>query len=289
MGNSQLVLAQLINGIVSGGIYALLAVGLTIIFGMMNFVNFAHGIFYVLGAYAAFISVHWLGNFWVGLILGPIVIGALAMALERTFLKKLYRIDVKYTILATFGLSLILREIIILVFEARGQPVFPPASLEGIVNLGVTLFPVYRIFLFGVAGVTLVLLWYLIERTKLGAVIRAGIEYPDMVSCLGINVHRVFTLTFGLGVALAALSGVLMAPIRGVEPFMGDMMQGVSFAVVIIGGLGSFAGAIIAGFIVGIVESLVVLVSPSMSLAAIFLTMVAILLMRPHGLFGSER
>lgn len=289
MFNPQLFFAQLINGCVLGAIYALLALGLTIIFGMMNFVNFAHGIFYVLGAYVTYIAVSYIGNFWVGLIACPIILGSIAMVLEKFVLKKLYKLDVKYTILATFGLALIIRETMILIFGARGQPVFSPAILQGVVDLRVTLFPIYRLFLFVVSLVILIALWLIIEKTKFGSIIRAGTEDSEMVSCLGINISRVFTFTFGLGVAMAGLSGALMAPIRGVEPFMGDMMQGVSFAVVIIGGLGSFTGAIIAGFIVGLTESLVVLFAPGMSVVAIFTVMIVVLLLKPQGLFGFQR
>lgn len=289
MITGQLFLAQLFNGLILGAIYTLLAIGLSIIFGMMNFVNFAHGICYVMGAYTVYAILSSTGNFWLGLLAAPVIAGLIGIILEAFLLKRLYKLQVVYTILATFGIALVIREAIILIWDPTGKPVFAPPFLRGFLDLGIVLFPKYRVFLFIVAIMIMTAIWFVIEKTKYGSIIRAGTEDADMVSCLGINISRVFTLTFGLGVAIAALSGGLMASVRGVEPFMGDMMMGISFAVVIIGGLGSFTGAILAGFIVGMAQSLVVLIAPGMSIAIIFIIMTIILLIKPQGLFGVQR
>jgi len=282
----NLIAVQIFNGIVLGMIYVMLAMGLTIVWGMMDIINFSHGFFYTLGAYFAYTLVSVTGNFWLALIVVPIGTALIGMALERTLLRKLYGLNILYQILMTFGIALMGREIIIIIYGPIGKSFFPPQALEGTFFLGSLFFPQYRVFLLILVAVITFGMYLFMEKTKLGSIIRAGTEDKEMVSSLGINVSLVFLLTFGLAMAIAGLSGVLASPMRGINPFMDWNILGICFAVVIIGGMGSFSGAVFGGLIVGVAQSLVGLFWPSASIIIIFIVMSAILLIKPRGLFG---
>ncbi len=282
----NLIAVQIFNGIVLGMIYVMLAMGLTIVWGMMDIINFSHGFFYTLGAYFAYTLVSITGNFWLALIVVPIGTALIGMALERTLLRKLYGLNILYQILMTFGIALMGREIIIIIYGPIGKSFFPPRALEGTFFLGSLFFPQYRVFLLILVAAITLGMYFFMEKTKLGSIIRAGTEDKEMVSSLGINVSLVFLLTFGLAMAIAGLSGVLASPMRGINPFMDWNILGICFAVVIIGGMGSFSGAVLGGLIVGVAQSLVGLFWPSASIIIIFIVMSAILLIKPRGLFG---
>jgi branched-chain amino acid transport system permease protein len=284
--NLNLIAVQIFNGIVLGMIYVMLAMGLTIVWGMMDIINFSHGFFYTLGAYFAYTFVSVTGNFWLALIVVPVGTALIGMALERTLLRKLYGLNILYQILMTFGIALMGREIIIIIYGPIGKSFFPPRALEGTFFLGSLFFPQYRVFLLLLVALITFGMYLFIEKTKLGSIIRAGTEDKEMVSSLGINVSLVFLLTFGLAMAIAGLSGVLASPMRGINPFMDWNILGICFAVVIIGGMGSFSGAVFGGLIVGVAQSLVGLIWPSASIIIIFIVMSAILLVKPRGLFG---
>ena len=282
----NLIAVQIFNGIVLGMIYVMLAMGLTIVWGMMDIINFSHGFFYTLGAYFAYTFVSVTGNFWLALIVVPIGTALIGMALERTLLRKLYGLNILYQILMTFGIALMGREIIIIIYGPIGKSFFPPRALEGTFFLGSLFFPQYRVFLLILVAAITLGMYLFMEKTKLGSIIRAGTEDKEMVSSLGINVSLVFLLTFGLAMAIAGLSGVLASPMRGINPFMDWNILGICFAVVIIGGMGSFSGAVLGGLIVGVSQSLVGLFWPSASIIIIFIVMSAILLIKPRGLWG---
>lgn len=282
----DLFIAQTFNGLVLGMIYVLLAMGLSIVWGMMDIINFSHGLFFALGAYLAYTVMTVTGNFWLCLVLVPLATAAIGMALERTLLRRLYGQNILYQILMTYGVAIAGRELIIMIYNPVGKRFDMPELLVGVLPLAGVYFPLYRVFVFVVALLLTVGMWLFIERTRLGSVIRAGTENLEMVNCLGINISRVFTLTFGLAMATAGLGGVLAAPMRGIEPYMGDLILGICFATVVIGGMGSFAGAILGGLVVGLSQSLITLVLPSASIIVIFVVMAAILLIRPRGLMG---
>lgn len=282
----DLIIVLVFNGLVLGMIYVLLAMGLSIVWGMMDIINFAHGLFFALGAYFAYTLVSLTGNFWLCLIIVPLATGLVGMFLEYTLLRRLYGLNILYQILMTFGIALAGREIIILIYNPIGKSFYPPDILSGVIQISGIFFPKYRIFVFTMAILVTLCMWLFIEKTKYGSIIRAGTEDAEMVSSLGINIPRVFLLIFGLSMAIAGLSGVLAAPIRGIEPYMGWLILGICFAVVIIGGMGSFVGAILGGLIAGLSQSLVTLVMPSASIVVIWLVMAVILLIRPRGLMG---
>ncbi len=283
---SDLVIVQIFNGLVLGMIYVLLAMGLTIVWGMMDIINFAHGLFYALGAYLSYTLVSVTGNFWLCFIFVPAATALTGMLAEKVLLRHLYGQNILYQILMTYGLALAGRELIIMIYNPVGKRFDVPDLLVGVVSIAGLYFPIYRVFVFALALLLTFAMWLFIEKTKLGSVIRAGTENLDMVNCLGINISRVFTATFGMAMAIAGLGGVLAAPMRGVEPYMGDLILGICFATVVIGGMGSFIGAIIGGLIVGLSQSLITLVMPSASIIIIFVVMAVILLIRPRGLMG---
>ena len=282
----ELVAAQAFNGLVLGMIYVLLAMGLSIVWGMMDIINFSHGLFYALGAYLAYTVMSVTGSFWWCLVLVPIIMAVIGMLLETTLLRRLYGQNILYQILMTYGVAIAGRELIILFYGPVGKQFSQPELLSGVVIVAGFFFPIYRVFVFCVALILTVGMWLFIEKTRYGSIIRAGTENLDMVNCLGINISKVFNLTFGLAMAIAGLGGVLTAPMRGIEPYMGDLILGICFAVVVIGGMGSFFGAVLGGLIVGLSQSLVSLVMPSASIIVIFLVMAAIILIRPRGLMG---
>ncbi len=279
-------LLQTINGIGIGMLYFLLAVGLSIVFGLLRFVNFAHGAFYLLGAYLCFQALQWGLNFWAALVLVPLAVGALGWLAETLLLRRVYAKAHEFHILVTVGLALAVQEIVIVFWGPLGNSVPTPDLLQGVVMWGSFIYPKYRLFVIGFTAVLAVLLWWVLEGTRLGSAVRAGSESTEMVSLLGINVFRVFSLVFALGAATAALAGVLAAPIRGAEPFMGVEALGVAFVVVVIGGLGSFGGALVGGLLIGIVQSLMSTLWPPGASLMIYIAMAAVLLLRPHGLLG---
>lgn len=282
----NLIIAQAFNGLVLGMIYVLLAMGLSIVWGMMDIINFSHGLFFALGAYLAYSIVSLTGNFWLCLLVVPVGTGLVGMFLEYTLLRRLYGQNILYQILMTFGIALVGRELIIMIYNPIGKSFYPPEILSGVISVDGIFFPKYRIFVFFVAILLTIGMWLFIERTKYGSIIRAGTEDAEMVSSLGVNISKVFLLVFGLAMAIAGLSGVLAAPIRGIEPYMGWLILGICFAVVVIGGMGSFMGAVVGGLIVGLSQSLVTLIMPSASIVVVFLVMAVILLIRPRGLMG---
>lgn len=282
-------LIQIFNGLVNGAFYALLSLGLAIIFGIMRVVNFAHGAFYMLGAFAGYLLLlNFNVPFWWALVLAPVSIGAVGMVIERLLIRRLYHLDPLYNFLLTFGLTLIIQDGMRLNFGLQGQPYSMPGELQGALNLGIVFYPTYRLFVIGFSLAACLAVWFLIERTRVGMVVRAATEKPDLTRALGINVGRWITPVFGFGVALAALGGVLAAPMRNVSPLMGADLIIFTFAVVVIGGLGSILGSVVAGFLVGVLTSLPVIFNyPALANVVPFILMALILLWRPAGLFGS--
>jgi branched-chain amino acid transport system permease protein len=284
---SQALFGQLLLGLINGSFYALLSLGLAVIFGMLNIINFSHGAQYMMGAFAAFLLLQHLHiGYWTALVIAPIVIGAIGVVIERLFLQRLYRLDHLYGLLLTFGLALIIEGVFRNYFGASGLPYRVPDSLQGGQNLGFMFLPNYRAWVIVFSLLVCLVTWYVIERTKLGSYLRAATENPTLVRAFGINVPRMVTLTYGFGVGLAALAGVLAAPIYNVSPQMGSELIIVVFAVVVIGGMGSIMGAIITGFGLGIIEGLTKVFFAEASNTVIFAIMAIVLLVRPTGLFG---
>lgn len=285
-----LVLMQLLNGLVVGMIYVLITMGLTIVFGMLNVINFAHGAFYALGAYFAFFFAtligSWSGSFWVAVLIAPLAVGLVGAVIEVTLVRRMYDVVHEYQILLTFGVMLVIQELIIMVWGPIGKSVPMPSQLVGVIDLGVFAFPIYRIFLIIFIALVCFGVWLLIEKTSYGAIIRAGIDNRDMVNCLGIDIYRAFTIVFAFGVSLAGLGGVLVLPMRGAQPLMGDTILLLAFVVLVIGGMGSFGGAILGGLLVGVVESMMILIWPQGSMISIFAAMALVILIRPKGLLG---
>jgi len=284
---SQALFSQLLIGLINGSFYALLSLGLAVIFGMLNIINFTHGAQYMMGAFMAFFLLQYGGlSYWFALIIAPIVVGIVGIIIERTMLQWLYKLDHLYGLLLTFGLALITEGIFRNYFGSSGLPYAMPDSLRGGQNLGFMFLPNYRAWVV-VASLTVCLgTWFVIERTRLGAYLRAATENPTLVRAFGINVPRMITLTYGFGVGLAALAGVMAAPIYNVSPQMGSDLIIVVFAVVVIGGMGSIMGAIVTGFGLGVIEGLTKVFFPEASNTVIFVIMAIVLLIRPAGLFG---
>ncbi|MBC7444539.1 MAG: branched-chain amino acid ABC transporter permease [Polaromonas sp.] len=285
----QAFLGQLLLGLVNGAFYALLSLGLAVIFGLLGIVNFAHGALYMLGAFAAWIMLDSLGiNYWAALFLAPLVVGIFGMVIERLFLKHLYKLDEIYGLLLTFGLTLIAEGIFRELYGVSGQSYPVPELLQGATNLGFMVLPNYRAWVVLVSLSVCLGTWYLIERTRLGAYLRAGTENGALVQAFGINVPMMVMLTYGAGAGLAALAGVLAAPIIQVNPLMGSNLIIVVFAVVVIGGMGSILGSVITGIGLGLVEGLTRVFYPEASSIVVFVVMVLVLMVRPAGLFGKE-
>ncbi len=284
---SQALFGQLLLGLINGSFYALLSLGLAVIFGMLNIINFTHGAQYMMGAFCAFLLLKYLGlNYWVALVIVPIVIGVFGIVIERLFLQHVRKLDHLYGLILTFGLALIIEGLFRNYYGSSGQPYQVPPELQGGRNLGFMFLPNYRAWVIGFSLVTCFATWFAIERTRLGSYLRAATENPTLVRAFGINVPRMVTLTYGFGVGLAALAGVMAAPIYNVSPQMGSDLIIVVFAVVVIGGMGSIMGAIVTGFVLGIVEGLTKVFFPEASNTVIFVIMVIVLLVRPAGLFG---
>jgi branched-chain amino acid transport system permease protein len=287
---SQALFGQLLIGLINGSFYALLSLGLAVIFGLLNIINFTHGAQYMMGAFVAFILLNRFGiNYWWALAIAPIVVGATGVVIERTMLSKLYKLDHLYGLLLTFGLALIIQGLFRQQYGSAGLPYQIPTQLQGAQNLGFMFLPNYRAWVIFASLVVCLSTWYIIERTKLGAYLRAATENPQLVQAFGINVPRMITATYGFGVGLAALAGVMAAPIYQVSPQMGADLIIVVFAVVVIGGMGSIMGAIVTGFGLGIIEGLTKVFYPEASSTVIFIIMAIVLLVRPAGLFGTQK
>lgn len=295
----QMALAQAMLGLNNGAFYAILSLGLAVIFGQLDIINFAHGALYMLGAFVALLGYTSLGplighpgfhmNYWCALIVAPLVVGALGIVIERTMLRRLYKFDNVYGLLLTFGLALAFEGFFSNYFNVSGTSYNAmPEILSGAVNLGFMYFPIYRLWSIVISLIVCFGTWYIIERTKLGSYLRAGTENPDLVQAFGINVPLMITLTYGFGVALAAFAGVVAAPIYSVSPLMGSHMIIVVFAVVVIGGMGSIMGSIVTGLSLGMVEGLTKVMYPPAANTVIFFMMIIVLLIKPAGLFGKE-
>ena len=283
----QALFGQLLIGLINGSFYALLSLGLSVIFGLLNIINFAHGALYMMGAFVAYFLLQYAGlGYWWALVLSPVVVGLVGIVIERTTLKRLYQLDHLYGLLLTFGFALVIQGVFRHEYGSSGLPYAMPAQLSGGQNLGFMFLPNYRAWVIVVSLTVCLGTWYVIERTKLGAYLRAATENPTLVRAFGINVPRMITLTYGFGVGLAALAGVLAAPIYQVNPLMGADLIIVVFAVVVIGGLGSILGSIITGFTLGVVEGLTKVFYPEASNTVIFVIMALVLLVKPTGLFG---
>ncbi|WP_426146365.1 branched-chain amino acid ABC transporter permease [Polaromonas sp. DSR2-3-2] len=285
----QAFLGQLLLGLVNGAFYAMLSLGLAVIFGLLGVVNFAHGALYMLGAFAAWIMLDKFGiNYWFALVLAPLVVGAFGVVIERLFLKHLYKLDPLYGLLLTFGLALIVEGVFRELYGASGQSYPVPELLSGATDLGFMILPNYRAWVVLVSLVVCLGTWFIIERTSLGANLRAGTENAALVQTFGINVPMMVMLTYGAGAALAALAGVLAAPIIQVNPLMGSNLIIIVFAVVVIGGMGSILGSVITGLALGLVEGMTRVFYPEASSIVVFVVMVIVLMVRPAGLFGKE-
>jgi branched-chain amino acid transport system permease protein len=284
---SQALFGQLLIGLINGSFYALLSLGLAVIFGMLNIINFTHGAQYMMGAFVAYLLLQLAGlNYWAALVVAPIAVGVTGVVIERLFLQRLYQLDHLYGLLLTFGLALIIQGVFRNYYGSSGLPYQVPPQLQGGRNLGFMFLPNYRAWVIVFSATVCLATWFVIERTRLGAYLRAATENPTLVRAFGINVPRMITLTYGFGVGLAALAGVMAAPIYNVSPLMGQDIIIVVFAVVVIGGMGSIMGAIVTGFALGVIEGLTKVFFPEASNTVIFVIMAIVLLIRPAGLFG---
>ena len=285
-----MLMSQLLLGLVNGSFYAMLSLGLAVIFGLLNVINFAHGALYMMGAFLAWIGMTYFGlSYWSMLVLAPLIVGVLGVVIEKTMLRWLYKLDHLYGLLLTFGLTLLIEGGFRSFYGVSGQPFETPEALQGATDLGFMVMPNYRAWVVLASLVVCLATWFVIEKTKLGAYLRAGTENPKLVEAFGVNVPLMVTLTYGFGVALAGFAGVLAAPIQQVTPLMGANLIIVVFAVVVIGGMGSILGSIVTGLALGVIEGLTKVFYPEFANTVVFLVMVIILLLRPAGLFGKEK
>ena len=286
----QAMLSQLLLGLVNGSFYAMLSLGLAVIFGLLNVINFAHGALYMMGAFLAWMGMNYFGiNYWVMLIAAPLLVGFFGIIIEKTMLRWLYKLDHLYGLLLTFGITLMLEGVFRSAYGVSGQPYSVPDALMGATNLGFMILPNYRAWIVCASLTVCFLTWFVIEKTKLGAYLRAGTENPKLVEAFGVNVPLMVTLTYGYGVALAAFAGVLAAPVIQVSPLMGSNLIITVFAVVVIGGMGSILGSILTGLGLGIIEGLTRVFYPELSATVVFIVMAIVLMIRPAGLFGKEK
>jgi branched-chain amino acid transport system permease protein len=284
------MLSQLLLGLVNGSFYAMLSLGLAVIFGLLNVINFAHGALYMMGAFLAWMGLNYFEvNYWVMLVVAPLLVAVFGIVIERTMLRRLYKLDHLYGLLLTFGITLMVEGLFRSFYGVSGQPYAAPEALSGAFDLGFMILPKYRAWVVLASLAVCLATWYVIEKTKLGAYLRAGTENPKMVEAFGVNVPLMVTLTYGFGVALAAFAGVLAAPVIQVSPLMGSNLIIVVFAVVVIGGMGSIMGSIITGLGLGIVEGLTRVFYPELSATVVFIIMAIVLMIRPAGLFGKEK
>ena len=288
--STSALLGQLLLGLVNGSFYAMLSLGLAVIFGLLNVINFAHGALYMMGAFFAWMGLQYFGiNYWVMLLLAPLLVGVFGIIIEKTMLQWLYRLDHLYGLLLTFGITLMLEGIFRSFYGVSGQPYTVPALLAGSTDLGFMNLPNYRAWVVLASIIVCLATWFVIEKTRLGAYLRAGTENPKMVEAFGVNVPLMVTLTYGFGVALAGFAGVLAAPVLQVSPLMGSNLIIVVFAVVVIGGMGSILGSILTGLGLGIIEGFTKVFYPELSSTVVFIIMAVVLLIRPAGLFGREK
>jgi len=286
----QAMMGQLLLGLVNGSFYAMLSLGLAVIFGLLNVINFAHGALYMMGAFLAWMGMEYAGiNYWWMLIAAPLIVGIVGVVIERTMLRWLYKLDHLYGLLLTFGITLMLEGIFRSIYGVSGQPYSVPEALSGATNLGFMILPNYRAWVVVASLVVCFATWFVIEKTKLGAYLRAGTENPKLVEAFGVNVPLMVTLTYGFGVALAAFAGVLAAPVIQVSPLMGSNLIITVFAVVVIGGMGSILGSILTGLGLGVIEGLTRVFYPELSATVVFIIMAIVLMIRPAGLFGKEK
>jgi len=286
----QAFLSQLLLGLVNGSFYAMLSLGLAVIFGLLNVINFAHGALYMMGAFLAWMGLNYFGiNYWVMLMAAPLIVGAFGIIIEKTMLRWLYKLDHLYGLLLTFGITLMVEGLFRSFYGSSGQPYSTPELLQGATNLGFMILPNYRAWIVVASLLVCFATWFVIEKTKLGAYLRAGTENPKLVEAFGINVPLMVTLTYGFGVALAAFAGVLAAPVIQVSPLMGSNLIIVVFAVVVIGGMGSIMGSILTGLGLGLIEGLTRVFYPELSATVVFIIMAIVLMFRPAGLFGKEK
>jgi branched-chain amino acid transport system permease protein len=284
------LLSQLLLGLVNGSFYAILSLGLAVIFGLLNIINFVHGAMFMLGAVLSWMAMSYFGiNYWVMLIAAPLAVGVGGMLVERLLLRWIYKLDHLYGLLLTLGLALLIEGILRSAYGVSGLPYDAPEQLEGATNVGFMMVPNYRVWVVTASLAVCLLTWFMIEKTRLGAYLRAGTENPRLVEAFGVNVPLMITLTYGFGVALAAFAGVLAAPVIRVSPLMGQNFIIVVFAVVVIGGMGSIMGAILTGLGLGVIEGLTKVFYPEASSTVVFVIMVIVLLLRPAGLFGKEK
>jgi len=284
----ELLGMQLLTGVALGSIYALLALGLCLIFGMLGVVNFAHGAFFMVGAFLGVYFLGLTGNFFFSLLLVPIVTGVIGLVTERFLIRPLYGRGIDYPLLLTFGLSYVLIEVMRVTFGIEGLPSITPDSLKGSMNVGIGYFPKYRIFLIAMTALIIMGIWFFIQKTRYGLIIKAGSRDPEIVKVLGVDVAKVWLMVFGIGTAIAGLSGILASPTRSVNPEMGIPILAESFVVTVVGGMGSPIGAVVAGLLVGVVYSLTSLFAPALAELSIFVLMAVVLLIRPQGLFGKS-
>jgi len=284
--NLDLIGLQLFAGLALGAIYVLFAIGLSLIFGMLTVVNFAHGAFYMVGAYVGLYVLMLGGNFWICLVAVPLAVGLFGMLVERLLIRRLYRRGIDYPLLLTFGLSYVMVELVRIAFGKIGYPFDTPELLQGAVNIGVGYFPLYRLFVIGATAAVLLCLWLFLERTRFGLIIRAGARDSQIVRVLGVDISRIWLIVFGIGTAIAGFAGLLAAPLQGVIPEMGSTILAEAFVVTVVGGMGSIGGAVLAGLLVGIVISLSSLFVPEMAKVSIFALMAIVLIVRPQGFFG---
>ncbi|MCY1352297.1 High-affinity branched-chain amino acid transport system permease protein LivH [compost metagenome] len=284
------LLSQLLLGLVNGAFYAMLSLGLAVIFGLLNVINFAHGALFMLGAVLAWAGMAYAGlSYWAMLALAPLAVAGVGVVIEKTMLRWIYKLDHIYGLLLTLGITLVIEGVFRSIYGVSGLPYAPPEALQGASDLGFMRLPNYRVWVVAASLAACLSTWYVIEKTRLGAYLRAGTENPKVVEAFGVNVPRMVTLTYGLGVALAGFAGVLAAPVMQVSPLMGQNLIIVVFAVVVIGGMGSILGAILTGLGLGVIEGLAKVVYPEASSTVVFVIMVVVLLLRPAGLFGKEK
>ena len=286
----QAMLGQLLLGLVNGCFYAMLSLGLAVIFGLLNVINFAHGALYMMGAFFAWMGMNYFGlNYWTMLVLAPLLVGVFGIVIEKTMLRWLYKLDHLYGLLLTFGITLLMEGLFRSFYGVSGQPYSVPEVLTGATNLGFMILPNYRAWVVFASLSVCFATWFVIEKTKLGAYLRAGTENPKLVEAFGVNVPLMVTLTYGFGVALAAFAGVLAAPIIQVSPLMGSNLIISVFAVVVIGGMGSILGSILTGIALGVIEGFTRVFYPELSATVVFIVMAVVLMIRPSGLFGKEK
>lgn len=286
----QAMLSQLLLGLVNGSFYAMLSLGLAVIFGLLNVINFAHGALYMLGAFLAWMGLEYFGiSYWFMLVLAPLTVAIFGIVIEKTMLRWLYKLDHLYGLLLTFGITLMLEGVFRSIYGVSGQPYSVPEALAGATNLGFMILPNYRGWVVVASLLVCFSTWFVIEKTKLGAYLRAGTENPKLVEAFGINVPLMVTCTYGFGVALAAFAGVLAAPVIQVSPLMGSNLIITVFAVVVIGGMGSILGSILTGLALGVIEGLTKVFYPELSATVVFIVMAIVLMIRPAGLFGKEK